>query len=159
MTNDLTGHRLGIVPRTGDSRTGDRGDSLYPAWGAKPHTPKDSLSKWTGSGTAELARILIVQADENCVLLMRDIIMDSFSDARVEVAHSGTMCLQCAESESYDCVLLDDDLPDMDGVTFLRRIEDLNPLLPVVIVTGERPEEVAHESMRHGAANCPICAS
>ncbi|MCZ6634394.1 MAG: response regulator, partial [bacterium] len=53
----------------------------------------------------------------------------------------------------FDAVVLDVRMPDMDGLEVLRRIRELQPLVPVVILTGVQNEAVAREAIRLGAQN------
>src|SRR5687767_7585512 len=50
-----------------------------------------------------------------------------------------------------DLVLLDYRLPDGDGLTVLRRIKELSPDTPVILMTAFSTVENAVEAMRHGA--------
>ena len=56
-------------------------------------------------------------------------------------------------NEHFDCLILDYGLPDSDGITFLKKLNDLRPdgHAPVVMVTGQGNENVAVEALRHGA--------
>ncbi|WNG55576.1 response regulator [Archangium gephyra] len=63
--------------------------------------------------------------------------------------------LQLCVSEHVDCVLLDYDLPGMNGLQFLRRLEDKEGYLrpPVVMVTGRGNERIAVQALKSGASD------
>ena len=50
-----------------------------------------------------------------------------------------------------DLVLLDYRLPDGDGLSVLRRIKELSPDTPVILMTAFSTVENAVEAMKHGA--------
>src|SRR5918993_435273 len=54
-------------------------------------------------------------------------------------------------SGGIDLVLLDYRLPDGDGLTVLRRIKELAPDTPVILMTAFSTVENAVEAMKHGA--------
>ena len=61
--------------------------------------------------------------------------------------------------EGVDLVLLDFKLPDLDGVTVLRRIKELDPDALVILLTAYASVETAVEAMKEGAfhfANKPF---
>lgn len=53
----------------------------------------------------------------------------------VETAHDGSEALLMARTFHYDAVLSDIRLPDMNGAECYRRFQELNPRLPVVLMT------------------------
>jgi putative two-component system response regulator len=52
----------------------------------------------------------------------------------------------------FDVVVTDVHMPQMDGLTLLRSMREINPELPVVVVTGEGTVDVAIQALREGAA-------
>src|SRR5215510_7127224 len=53
----------------------------------------------------------------------------------------------CAENK-FDCVLLDFNMPQMDGVSLSRRLRSHAPYLPLVLVTGVGDEVLAANALR-----------
>jgi CheY-like chemotaxis protein len=53
----------------------------------------------------------------------------------------------------FDCVLLDFNLPDGDGLTFLRGLRSAGLSVPVVMLTGQSDPEVVADLLIAGAAD------
>jgi two-component system nitrogen regulation response regulator NtrX len=70
---------------------------------------------------------------------------------QVETVDSGEACLRALESQRCDLVLLDVWLPGMDGLETLSRLRELDPDLPVVVISGHGNIETAVKAVRIGA--------
>jgi two-component system response regulator AtoC len=69
----------------------------------------------------------------------------------IKTAPSGEVGLNIIKEEKIDLVLLDIRMPEMDGITTLKKIQDLNTTLNVIIITGFGSIETAVEAMKNGA--------
>ncbi len=69
----------------------------------------------------------------------------------VQLASSGREALAALELNSYDLVLTDIVMQDLNGIALLERIHAQQPNLPVVMVTAIHDISVAIDSMRRGA--------
>lgn len=58
----------------------------------------------------------------------------------VDTAYDGLAALELCETHVYDAVITDIRMPRMDGHKLIRRLEDLQPGTPVVVVTGHIKE-------------------
>jgi CheY-like chemotaxis protein len=58
---------------------------------------------------------------------------------RVSTAGDGLAGLACLEAQSFDAIVLDLQMPRMDGRTFLRTIRERGINTPVVIVSAYEP--------------------
>jgi len=72
-------------------------------------------------------------------------------DVNVVGVTSGEEALQYLQAKPIDVAVLDVKMPGMDGLTALREIKKLNPLIEVIMLTGHASLEVALEGMRSGA--------
>jgi PAS domain S-box-containing protein len=72
-------------------------------------------------------------------------------DVDVEVVDTGRRCLARLSEENYDVLLLDNHLPDMDGIDVLKELAAKELPLPVVMVTGVGDEELVVQVLRLGA--------
>jgi CheY-like chemotaxis protein len=74
-----------------------------------------------------MARPLIVVADDDPVA--RDLLAEVLAREgyRVRAAGGGEECLRLAEAEPADLVLVDLRMPDLDGVSVVKRLAALRP--------------------------------
>jgi len=94
-------------------------------------------------------RLLIVD-DERVV---RDSLKEWLEDEgfQVDTAESGMEAIEKLTKESFNLMLLDIKMPGMDGVEVLKRSKEINPGLPVVMMTAYATVETAVEAMKIGA--------
>ncbi len=100
-------------------------------------------------------RILLVDdSPSDAALLTRYLTRDQNEEYEVATADSGDVGLELARSLQPDVVLLDYDLPDLDGLEFLDELTRMHGEadLPVVLaITGQSDPRVAAELIRRGA--------
>ncbi len=68
---------------------------------------------------------------------------------RVESAGSPEDALRRLESETYDCVVSDFQMPGLDGIELARRVRETSDV-PFIIYTGRGSEEVAEDAFAAG---------
>ncbi|MHC1728227.1 MAG: response regulator [Syntrophobacteraceae bacterium] len=66
-------------------------------------------------------------------------------------AHSGSEALRVLRGGSFDVVILDLKMEDMDGIDVLRIFKKMDPALPVIMLTGHGSERAAREGVELGA--------
>lgn len=76
----------------------------------------------------------------------------SFEIVEAEDGHRG-LALLAAKGQPFDCVLLDQDLPDLQGLDVLEDIGAHADAPPVIMLTGEEDAAVSIEALRRGAAD------
>jgi CheY-like chemotaxis protein len=67
--------------------------------------------------------------------------------------------LAALQEGSEDLILADYVLPQFDGMTALEYARQHRPETPFVFVSGAIGEELAIDSLHHGATACPRCAA
>jgi CheY-like chemotaxis protein len=107
-------------------------------------------------------RILVVDDDENILNLEKTILeQKGFS---VTTAGGGTEALKVLAQESFDLILLDVMMPEVDGFTVCRKIKDDPRLkeIPVIFLTAKGGGEALAEGFESGAVmyiNKPFTAN
>ncbi len=69
----------------------------------------------------------------------------------VKTASSGEAALPLARSGEFDLIIMDVRLPGMDGLRTFKAIREIEPLLPVIIMTAFGTTETAIEATKMGA--------
>ena len=85
--------------------------------------------------TADARLILIVEDNQKNLKLVRDVLQ--FNGFRTLEAETGEAALELARSQQPDLILMDIELPGIDGVTALQQLksEAATALIPVVALT------------------------
>ncbi len=94
-------------------------------------------------------RILVVD-DEAAV---KDVLRDILESEGYEVVsvESATAALKEAEQRSFDLLLSDIRMPDIDGLELVRRFRALDPQIATVLITGYPSLETARTAIHQGA--------
>ncbi len=94
-------------------------------------------------------RILIVEDERSQRVLLKKILeKDRYS---VDTVDTGKQAIEMFGERDYDCVLLDQRLPDMNGLEILERLKTINPIVPVIIMTAYANVTDAVKAMKQGA--------
>ncbi|MFP6598776.1 MAG: sigma-54 dependent transcriptional regulator [Candidatus Hydrogenedentota bacterium] len=95
--------------------------------------------------------ILVTEDDQ----VQRDILADILSDAdySVSTADSGVTALAQLEADTFDLLLTDMRMPEMDGLQLLQESKRLRPETEVVVMTAHASVETAVRAMKEGATD------
>jgi len=94
-------------------------------------------------------RVLIVEDDKNLgKILQNELLGEGFDVGKTNL---GREALERAETEEYDVVLLDLNLPDMNGLDVLKDFRAREVAVEVIILTGNGTVSAAVEAMKLGA--------
>lgn len=94
-------------------------------------------------------RLLVVDDVVDICRNYADIFTDMGYD--VDIAHDGISALELVRKRPYDLVLLDLNMPGMDGLTLYREIKKLQAGTVAIIVTGYATSAIASEAIAAGA--------
>ncbi|MEN8718985.1 MAG: PAS domain-containing protein [Oceanococcaceae bacterium] len=97
--------------------------------------------------------ILLVEDRPEDAFLVRKQLRQEGGPTPPEILHVETLgaALERLAQPGIDCVLLDLGLPDGRGLNNLRRVQDINPDVPVVILSGVEDERTAASAVQTGA--------
>ena len=72
---------------------------------------------------------------------------------RVTVCPDGNTAIQEARKQQYDCLIVDLDMPGINGVEVIRQVKEKSPQTEAVVLTGKKSLETAVAAMRYGACD------
>jgi len=99
--------------------------------------------------SADTTRVLVVEDDATMRGTLVQLLATKGYD--VDVASSGIAGAALVEERSYDVVLSDVRMPDLDGLQLLRIVKEVEPRTAVVMLTGYGTIESAVQAIRDGA--------
>ena len=71
----------------------------------------------------------------------------------VDTVGTGEGALEKVGEEKFDAMVLDVKMPGIDGIDVLRRVKELRPELPVILLTGHASTEAALMGVESGAVD------
>ena len=106
----------------------------------------------TGHGSEGRQRVLVVDDEAG----IRDLLSRTLAMAEYEVdtMSDGVSALHRlrATRDAYNLVIADLRMPGMDGLTMIREVKQINPHIPIIIITGYSSESAAIEAVNLGVA-------
>ncbi|MCG8688486.1 MAG: response regulator [Desulfobacterales bacterium] len=80
--------------------------------------------------------------------LAKRLVLDGFT---VKTTFSGEEGVEAAAKEDFDVAVVDLQMPGIDGIEVQKRLKDLQPFLPCIVLTGHGSVENALESGKYNA--------
>lgn len=96
-----------------------------------------------------MASILIIDDEKSIRKTLSEIL--TFEDYKVDEAADGEEGLKKFKDRTYDVVLCDIKMPKIDGLEFLQKAVDVNPDVPIIMISGHGNIETAVEAVKKGA--------
>ena len=100
---------------------------------------------------SQQVNILYMEDNRGLALLFQKILGDK--GYHVDIAMDGREGLEKFEAGAYDVLILDHDMPEIDGLEVARILAEKNELPPTIMVTGAGNESVAVEAMKIGVGD------
>ena len=94
-------------------------------------------------------KVLLVDDEKDFL----DIMAERMAARGMDVSTTGSAeeALEMAKSESYDAVIMDLMMPEMDGFQALKLFKKSRPDLSIILLTGNVPQETCLEAIKLGA--------
>jgi len=96
-----------------------------------------------------MPNILIIDDERSIRNVLKDILGNE--GYKVDEAADGEEGWKKFSSSTYDVVLCDIKMPKMDGIEFLSKASELNPEVPVIMISGHGNIETAVDAVKKGA--------
>src|SRR3977135_19698 len=101
---------------------------------------------------AHMTKILVIDDDARDRGLLASVLEERGYE--VILADNGGTGLMLCHRRTPDAVVLDLNMPGIDGRSILRQLRTLHPTLPVVVFSGHSTEEIEQEMLTQGATAC-----
>jgi len=99
-------------------------------------------------------RLLIIDDDQALSrFLRRELKIQQYT---ADNAYDGEAALEMLRRESYDLLILDLNLPGMDGLDLLQQMRAIDPNLPVLVLTARSRKEDLVQALERGADDCLV---
>ena len=91
--------------------------------------------------------------------IMRNLVKNTFSELKIPCnyleAENGRKALQLLETNKVDLVFLDWNMPEMDGMEFLKKVRAMPDYkdIPIIMVTSEAAKYNVVEALKNGATD------
>jgi signal transduction histidine kinase len=111
---------------------------------AAADAPREEAPPAAVPASAGGRRVLVVDDEALSAMIAAEFL--EHQGYKVDTAHDGEQALARCHATVYDAVVTDIRMPRMDGFEFIRRLADLQPGTPVVVITGHlRHDEIRIE--------------
>jgi PAS domain S-box-containing protein len=105
-----------------------------------------------GGPAAPAPKIEVLYVDDEPALLeLTTIFLGRDGDLAIDTALSAKLALEKLRLHSYDVIVADYLMPEMDGIEFLKGLRAEGCTIPFIIFTGKGREDVAIEALNSGA--------
>ncbi len=94
-----------------------------------------------------MTKTQILWVDDEIELLKPHILFLNQKGYGVETAQSGIEALDIIKKQNFDIIFLDEQMPGLDGLDTLERINEINPNIPVVMITKSEEENIMEEAI------------
>lgn len=115
-------------------------------------TPHDDLQARATCHPPGSTAISVLYVDDEPLLLdIGKMYLERTGQFRVDCLESAIVALDVMKTRSYDAVISDYQMPEMNGLLFLKAVRRSWPAIPFIIFTGRGREEVVIEALNCGA--------
>jgi PAS domain S-box-containing protein len=94
---------------------------------------------------------LLYVDDEPDLLELATVLLEESGEFSLTTRKSAREALETLKLGHFDAVISDYQMPDMDGITFLKEVRSILADIPFIIFTGRGREEVVIEALNNGA--------
>ena len=90
---------------------------------------------------------LLLWVDDEIELLKAHIIFLEKKGYEVITVSNGSDAIEQCQTQTFDLVLLDEQMPGLSGLETLQRIKGIQPATPVVMVTKSEEEDIMNQAI------------
>jgi DNA-binding NtrC family response regulator len=118
---------------------------LHGFWLALKQFGKNSITE----SVKPMSHILIIDDEKAIRKTLGEIL--AYEGYKIDDAENGDEGLRKIKEKVYDVVLCDIKMPKVDGLEFLEKAKEINPDVPIIMISGHGTIETAVEAVKKGA--------
>jgi two-component system nitrogen regulation response regulator NtrX len=96
-----------------------------------------------------MSRILVIDDERAIRNSLKEIL--EYEKHEIDLAEDGLVAIELFQKNSYDVVLCDIKMPQMDGIEVLDKLQELSVETPVIMISGHGNIDTAVEAIKKGA--------
>jgi two-component system nitrogen regulation response regulator NtrX len=96
-----------------------------------------------------MSKILVIDDEKSIRNTLKDVL--EYEKYQVDLAEDGRTGIELFSNNSYDVVLCDIKMQEMDGIEVLEKLQDISTLTPVIMISGHGNIDTAVEAIKKGA--------
>jgi two-component system invasion response regulator UvrY len=114
----------------------------------------EPLGRESETTIARPSSLRIILVDDHPIVRrgLRDILVDAFAGAVIHEVGYGRDAIAMIHSQMWHVMVLDLSLPDGSGLDVLKRVRELRPRLPVLILSMHAADQFARRAIAAGAS-------
>jgi DNA-binding NtrC family response regulator len=94
-------------------------------------------------------QVLIVDDNLEMLETLKDILSEM--DFNIAVADNGFKAIEMVQDGRFDAILMDIQMPGIDGIETLKRIKCIKPSAKIIMMTATFSDDIASEAWKEGA--------
>ena len=95
----------------------------------------------------------ILWADDEIDLLKPHIMFLKMKGYDVTTDNNGADALDRVETETFDIIILDENMPGISGLETLQQIKQVQPIVPVIMITKREEENIMNQAIGNKIAD------
>jgi DNA-binding NarL/FixJ family response regulator len=114
----------------------------------------ESFGRESETPIARPSSLRIMLVDDHPIVRrgLRDILVDAFAGAIIQEVGFGRDAIALVHSQMWHVMVLDLSLPDGSGLDVLKRVRELRPRMPVLILSMHTADQFARRAIAAGAS-------
>lgn len=97
-----------------------------------------------------VSRLLLVDDDPALLDALSGTLQIRLGHFTLDTCQTGMRALECAAATRYDLIIVDLNMPEMDGLHLLRKLKKARPHTPVLMISGHADQALIAEAFHMG---------
>lgn len=98
-------------------------------------------------------KILIIEDSEDDLYFFKRTLKETGLNVEVLTAGDAVSGMEQIKQQALDCIFLDYSMPGMNGLEFLRKVRSEKITTPIIMLTGQKDEQIIVQLMKAGATD------